>query len=118
MTYQRSATAILASKTTIDATETRRISFDIKDSKGREIGARISIRLVNFVAHDKGATYGYLVEPDALGEYWEFEPHATRDGGSYGACQSSRRFRLRVTMENAIDKYLADARKRALKNAK
>lgn len=88
-------------------------NFDLKDSKGRVIGARIQTKIVEYTAIEGTNLTAYWdIEP---GVYFAFIPHATRNGEIYGPVQNERRFKTRLERENAIDKYLKDARKRASK---
>lgn len=90
------------------------ISFGLKDSKGREIGALITRAIATFSENEPGKTWGYT---KPAGTYLTFCPHATRNGKTYGACQHERYFDTEAEREDAISAYLANARKRAAKAA-
>jgi len=83
--------------------------FEILDDKGRELGARLSFSTHTFVEHPSGH---YITEP---GEYLTFCPQATRGGKSFGACQTLRLFKTEAELIAGVEKYLADAKKRAVK---
>lgn len=88
--------------------------FGVFDKKGREIGVRIELSDAVFTTIVHG-DYGYDMAP---GMYYAFNPHATRDGHSYGASQSIQYFRTAAERDAAVRKYLAGARQRAEKTAR
>ena len=90
--------------------------FGIKDNKGRMIGSYYTIGQCEFVEYDSelhGRYGSYRIEP---GNYYFTRVHAARDTDQYGACQSSKYFKTMEDAQNEIAKYLADAKKRAIKN--
>lgn len=74
-------------------------NFGYLDRMGRLIGARVRIQ-DNIV-------------PDRP---FSFVPTATRNGKRYGATSDFRCFRSAAERDAAIEKYFADAEKRAAKN--
>jgi hypothetical protein len=88
------------------------VPFDMYDSKGREIGARLNRYTVRFVNAPDAMCY-YRVP---AGKYFAVQPHATRDRESYGPCQSSQYFATPEGRDLYIEKYLASAKKRAQKH--
>jgi hypothetical protein len=104
-----------------DDKETREeFDFGVKDSKGRALGSRVFKGRDEFVeideAHRRENQYavGYHVRP---GSYFYFRPSATRDGKHYGAWHYPSYFHTAQERDAAVAKYVANARKRAAKNA-
>ena len=102
----------------IDMTETTQIrtnysfehfDFNMQDKRGREIGAKIMVWDAEFVPAEK---WGCMM-PE--GKYLAFEPHATRNGANYGACQRTQYFATEGERAVAINTYLAKAMARAAK---
>lgn len=91
----------------------RQISFEVTDRFGRVIGANIYTSTIEFVASGKQSGW-WLIEP---GKYFAFCPQASRDCRNYGAQRGDQYFKTLAEREAAIIKYLAAARKRAVKNA-
>lgn len=91
------------------ASTTQYISFAVVDSKGREVGAIIRTYEVDFI-EDAYATC-YWEHP--AGHFFLFEPRATRDQQRYGACQGWKSFATAAERAQAVQTYLAAARKRA-----
>lgn len=89
------------------------IDFQIPDEKGRSVGARIIKNECDVVPTEKteGACYVTL-EP---GHYYELNVHATRNGKRYGACQPDHHYKTDEERTQALEKYLKDAKKRAMK---
>ncbi len=106
-------------KTTYGKTETQSeevIGFGLFDSKGREIGARVTLQIREMVpvAADAPSYAGFNIKP---GTYFTFTPHAARGGEDFGAFSGTRYFKSEAARAAAVAKYLADAKKRAAKNA-
>lgn len=100
----------------------RKVSFGIKDERGREIGADIdtgvtTFRLVTQEEWDSQPSWGggYYTVP-AGDQYW-YCPQATRNGKKYGALQRQQFFPTAAERDAAVEKYLANAKKRAAKKA-
>ncbi len=98
------------------AVEVVRVHHDLghADAKGRRIGAEIRTSLITVAdkpADHSGGYYGYR----PAGRYYAFVPHATRNGVHYGASQRETLFAKVEERDAAIEKYLANARKRAAK---
>jgi len=91
------------------------IDFGMNDAKGRAIGARIIVCVIDFVPAAEDCNWYFPREDGNMGRYFEYDPQALRDGAPYGACQCERRFRDEAAMNAAIAKYIADAKKRAAK---
>lgn len=92
------------------------VTFGIKDGKGREIGARITTGIDEYVEinpEEIEANRGYSTRP--VGVYFYFTPHATRHGIVYGASQNGKYFKTAEEREVGIQKYLTNAKKRAAK---
>lgn len=85
-------------------------SFGIKDAKGREIGARITLQTIEYVALPEDATCGYRREPGVVLCY-TFS--ATRDGKDYGATQPTKHCKSEADRQASIQAYLEGARARA-----
>lgn len=86
--------------------------FPSRDAKGRTIGAHIYRSDVEHVVSDGGLRNHYIFP---AGRYFGFKPQATRNGASYGACQSLQLFNTIEEREAAIEKYIKGAMKRAAK---
>lgn len=85
-------------------------SFGVTDRFGRNVGAVVSTFEVDFETVERG---GYAREP---GHYFAFTGNATRNRVQYGAGQSPNYFTTAEERAAAVVKYLAAARKRAVKN--
>ena len=103
--------SLLTSKT---AAVRRDVAFGVLDKRGRQIGAVIYTIEETFTATDSARGAVWCVEPGTWFAWW---PQATRDGVKYGALQGRRRFRTAEERDADIERYLADARKRASKAA-
>jgi hypothetical protein len=89
-------------------------SFGVVDCKGRVIGAHAWTFELDFVEISQDAPSYYTMEP---GHYFVFCPQAIRDRVSFGAIQRDRYFKTEAERDAAVNKYLIDARKRAVKLA-
>lgn len=97
-------------------------SFGVKDRFGRELGASVTL----FTAINTPVSWETNFEPFAqevakallpAGRVYGFTPWSKRDGKPYGASQLARWFATEAQRDAAVVKYLAEARKRAAKNA-
>ncbi len=88
----------------------RVVSFGVKDSRGREIGAQIRTWETDFESASPEVKMWYAIKP---GHYFSLNVHAVRGGISYGASQPTHYFTTVSERNAAIEKYLAQARKRA-----
>lgn len=88
--------------------------FNVCDSRGRLIGAVIYYREIELVeaAPETRSWYNH-----PAGYWYTATMQATRDGKPYGASQTRRWFATEAEREAAVNKYLADARKRVEKAA-
>ena len=112
-----SATRI--NKTTIS---TVLVSFEVKDNKGRLIGAQITRLEADFVEPNKDLDQAdwrnrYPTSYDFRGHYFGFHAMAARAGKTYGAAQNPRWFPTAEARDQAIADYIAGAQKRANKKA-
>ncbi len=102
-------------------TQTDRLdrAFGARDAKGREIGGRAWIGTSAIVELPDEASTFWRVDASRIGttEFF-FEPHATRDGNSFGALQGRRYFPSIEARDAAVAKYFAAAEKRAAKAAR
>lgn len=90
-------------------TYTRRTFADL-DKKGRTIGGIVTLREVDMApGEDQYGSYCNM-EP---GHYFTMTPQATRNGSGYGASQFTRYFKTEAERTAAVEKYFADAAKRA-----
>lgn len=93
--------------------------FDVVDAKGRAIGADIHFEdcTVTEVGDDESGwpegMRGYL----PAGSYQAMTAQATRGGKPYGASQGRTFYATAKDRDDALAKYLKDARKRAQKTA-
>lgn len=90
------------------------VDFGLQDKRGRAIGCIVYRATVEYIAHPDGdaARSWSTVDP---GVYFSWTPQATRNGSSYGATQSANLCKTELEREQAIEKYLKAARKRAAK---
>ncbi len=93
-------------------TDKQLIGFGINDRLGREIGASIISFEDTFTQIPDDSRSWYTMAP---GTYFGATCMATRNGRLYGASQRDRHFKTAAEREEAIAKYLTDARKRASK---
>jgi hypothetical protein len=90
------------------------VSFDMTDSKGRRIGARISRLTAEYKVGDTG-TVVCLAGFKPEGVYFEFRAGPTRNGVDYGAWPRGwQGFLTEAEREAAIATYLNGAKKRAM----
>ena len=90
--------------------------FGISDNKGRMIGSYYTIGECEFVEYSSELHRGYCAYRIEPGKYFFTNVQAARDTDQYGACQSSKYFKTMAEAQNEIAKYLASAKKRAIKN--
>jgi hypothetical protein len=91
------------------------VSFSLWDSKGREIGARLTMWIGEVIEADHGYTSieDYPAGTSCIRAVFE----SMRGGESFGAWKGYRYFRSTTAAREAFDAYLVGARKRAWKNA-
>lgn len=95
------------------AEDTVRRNFGVKDRLGREIGGIAYRFRETFTEVPEGQTYhhrGY-----APGQYFAFNPHASRNGREYGALQKTQYFTDAESRDAAVELYFRNAEKRALR---
>lgn len=106
------------------ATETARVSkhhdFEIKDAKGRTIGAFVTTWHRDYAPRTAEHSSYYpnadgMIKPGV--RYRMVQVHASRNGTSYGASQSAQLFESDEAAAAYVAKYLEKAKKRALKAA-
>lgn len=86
--------------------------FGVTDAQGRKLGTKISFATV--VYEDIAETVvSYAPYVREAGTYFTFTPHTTRDGKRFGALQDERHFTTEAARYEAVERYLAGARKRA-----
>lgn len=92
------------------------IGFGLFDYKNREIGARVLLQIREMipVASDEPEYLGFNIEP---GSYFTFTPYALRGGKVFGASSGVQYFRNEADRSASVAKYLAGAKRRAVKNA-
>lgn len=90
-------------------------NFGIQDSKGREIGAIIKTYMTTRV-EVPGDSHGYLCHKKYIGTHFAYRVHATRNNEYYGATQQEVFCKTHEERQEKIEKYLRDAKKRALNN--
>jgi len=91
-------------------------SFDVLDERKRLMGARITTLEITRTKIRK-TPCGYECTRGELGFFYEFIPHATRNGKPFGPAQFGSVFRTKGERDKSIKKYLESARKRAVKRA-
>tara|TARA_R110002020_G_scaffold472424_1_gene700400 strand:+ start:42 stop:389 length:348 start_codon:yes stop_codon:yes gene_type:complete len=92
-------------------------SFGVFDNRGRTVGAIIHIQQLEVAALERVNFQTFIdVECPANGVLFQWTPQATRGGGEFGACQHRRVCCTMEEVDAQIGKYLASAKKRAIKN--
>lgn len=91
------------------------VSFGVRDSKGRVMGAQLVTYEAVFKPLGADLKMWYNIAP---GRYYALRVWATRDDKTYGATQSTKYFATVSERELAIKKYLAAAKKRATAKGK
>ena len=102
-------------KTTLKSTfneNTNHFDFGSVDSKGRKIGANINIVTVEYVPLVEGEIHHWYSCNRAAGVYFTFRPQLTKNGVAFGASQDRRYFNTDAERQEAIEAYLASAKKR------
>lgn len=96
--------------------KTEQVDFDLRDERLRRLGARVSYTVKTFepAPDGSGGPSFYDVEP---GSYFCAHLQATRDEADFGAFQKDRIFATAEEREAAVEKYLAEAKKRASKKS-
>lgn len=95
----------------------RHVDFGLVDLRGRRMGTNIYTYEETYeeISEDEELlTYFHL----APGHYYFFDQNVTRNGEPYGGSSRRRAFKSPEEREVAIERYLADARKRAAKVGK
>jgi len=94
-------------------TDANKVYFDFGsvDKKGRKIGAFIHTSTQEYVPYVEGDNCWYFTHRDA-GNYFTFKPHLSKNGVTFGACQDRRYFKTEAERQEAIETYLANAKKR------
>lgn len=92
--------------------------FDLTDKRKRRIGATVTRWQEAFDAgSDDQAGDWHTDRNIKIGQpYHCIRVQATRDGISYGACQSTLRFETKEEADAYVAKYLKSAKSRAMKN--
>jgi|Laugrespbdmm15sd_2_1035082.scaffolds.fasta_scaffold94992_2 hypothetical protein len=90
--------------------------FGVADDKNRQVGSYYTIGQCEFVEYNSELHRGYGAYHKAPGKYFFTNVQAARDESFYGACQSSKYHNTMQEAQNEIAKYLANAKKRAIKN--
>ena len=94
-------------------TDANKVHFDFGsvDKKGRKVGAFIHTSTQEFVPFVEGDNGWYFNHRDA-GTYFTFKPHLSKNGVAFGACQDRKYFKTEAERQEAIEAYLANAKKR------
>lgn len=93
-------------------------TFGVKDNKGREIGARVTIFEIEFVALNHELAEFERYSPNPSGRVFSYDPTALRNGRPFGAgFQHGGYFATAAERDAAVEKYFKGARKRAEKTA-
>jgi hypothetical protein len=91
-------------------------AFDLRDQKGREVGANIVFHVYTFEPLADGDRGCYnTVEP---GTYFSWQPHATRNGECYGPIQNWNLCKTEAERHMAVEKYLKSAKARMARKFK
>ena len=91
-------------------------NFGIQDEKGREIGAIITTFIVTRTQiDDPENSWGCICDPKHIGTHIAYRAQATRNGKMFGASQQENWCETEQERNEKIEKYLADAKKRASK---
>lgn len=98
----------------IERTGQQKHGFGVRDSKGRVIGAMVSLFEGERTLVEHKVWIGCAQGPvKAAGHVYGFTPQATRDGESYGASQAARTFDSAKERDEAVATYFSKAQKRA-----
>lgn len=95
--------------------ERRVVDFDAFDGKGRRHGYRVVISKVTFSRAAVGDGCYSLVDDENLGVWYEVDPHAMKDGSSWGAIPRGYWFRTLDEARAKSDAIIEKARKAAAK---
>lgn len=94
-----------------------REDFGVKDDRGRVIGGLAWTCEKAFGPGPVAAGWSPNTARIEPGLYYYYEPHATRNGKTFGALQQAQRFATAEERDAAVAKYFQNARKRAIKAA-
>jgi hypothetical protein len=102
----------------LDARQAEHHGFGLVDKRGRQIGAVIYRFSVEVTETDDRDSYEVRhVWQNQIGTQYVVSFHATRDGVSFGGGKSDKWFATEAEREDAIRKYLQNAKARAAKAA-
>jgi len=90
-------------------------NLGVQDAKGREIGAIIKTYIATRVEIPDDSC-GMMCDKKYIGTHFAYRVHATRNNVKYGATQYEVFCKTYGERQEKIEKYLKDARKRALNN--
>lgn len=88
--------------------------FAVVDGKGRRMGAQVVIRTETRTVSPSSSI---LIQGDSwLGEGFNVQPHATRDGRAFGALLGGKTCQTREEVDVYVERYFREAEKRARKS--
>lgn len=95
--------------------ETR--EFGLRDTKGRLIGARATLFMVEYRAptEEERAPRWWCGHDHPIGIRYGFRPHALRDYKNFGSSHGRQEFVTEAERAAVVDRYFRDAEKRARK---
>lgn len=93
---------------------TDEVEFDAFDAKGRRHGYQVAFASFQYIREDCGSN-SWLVDDENLGIWFSVQPHALKDGKTFGALQPAKRFRTLAEAETAAAGMIERARKAAAK---
>lgn len=103
-------TATTLTRRTVGTVTVEHVDFDVRDQRGRAIGAAVTTFMVTFTALPDGATSGWCHAP---GTFFGLCVQATRNGRGYGASQPWRFFATAAERARALAASLTASRRRA-----
>jgi hypothetical protein len=88
-------------------------SFNVRDSRGRVIGAMARLFTATYSPAPEGQSWGYRREAGST--WYAYQPGATRDGQHYGASHYPKYFPTAAERDAAVERYFRQAASRARK---
>ena len=96
--------------------DTQSHDFGVWDKSGRDVGANIEVRQLEVVSEEMTSGSYWAIDCPENGVIFTWTPNASRNGKDFGACQHPKVCTTREEVDAQIKKYLASAKKRAIKN--
>ena len=100
----------MKTKRTVEFQRKEKHSFGYADKAGRALGCIVSYTLATFEQIPDSARLFYNVKP---GRYFAWNGQVTRNGAEFGAIQPTHYCETEAERDAAVQKYIANAKKRA-----